>query len=78
MQFVAADDLADTVAELEIAAPVGGCVELGGPETLAIDACVRATLREAVETLLPSNSGTPARRRAGRDVSSRRLLQPEA
>src|SRR5205085_3528813 len=38
IQFVAADDVAATVAELAIGAPVGGRVELGGPETLGIDA----------------------------------------
>src|SRR5262249_56560882 len=31
IQFVAADDVAATLAELAIAAPVGGRVELGGP-----------------------------------------------
>jgi uncharacterized protein YbjT (DUF2867 family) len=41
IQFVAADDVAATVAELAIAAPVGGRVELGGPETLGIDAWAR-------------------------------------
>jgi uncharacterized protein YbjT (DUF2867 family) len=41
MQFVAADDVAATVAELATAAPVGGRVELGGPETLGIDAWAR-------------------------------------
>jgi len=41
MQFVAADEVAATVAELAIAAPVGGRVELGGPEALAIDAWAR-------------------------------------
>jgi len=38
IQFVAADDVAATVAELAIGAPVGGRVELGGPEALGIDA----------------------------------------
>jgi len=38
IQFVAADDVAATVAELAIGAPVGGHVELGGPEALGIDA----------------------------------------
>jgi uncharacterized protein YbjT (DUF2867 family) len=32
IQFVAADDVAGTVAELAIGAPVDGRVELGGPE----------------------------------------------
>ena len=41
MQFVAADDVAATVAELATAAPVGGRVELGGPEALGIDAWAR-------------------------------------
>ena len=37
MQLVAADDVAATVAELATGAPVGGRVELGGPEALGID-----------------------------------------
>ena len=37
MQLVAVDDVAATVAELATAAPVGGRVELGGPEALGID-----------------------------------------
>ena len=41
MQFVGADDVAATVAELAIGAPVGGRVELGGPEALGIDAWAR-------------------------------------
>ena len=41
MQFVAADEVAATVAELAIGAPVGGRVELGGPEALGIDAWAR-------------------------------------
>ena len=41
MQFVAADDVAATVAELAIGAPVGGRVELGGPQALGIDAWAR-------------------------------------
>jgi uncharacterized protein YbjT (DUF2867 family) len=41
MQLVAADDVAATVTELAIAAPVGGRVELGGPEALGIDAWAR-------------------------------------
>jgi uncharacterized protein YbjT (DUF2867 family) len=41
IQFVAADDVAGTVAELAIRAPVGGRVELGGPEALGIDAWAR-------------------------------------
>jgi uncharacterized protein YbjT (DUF2867 family) len=38
IQFVAADNVAATVAELAIGAPVDGRVELGGPEALGIDA----------------------------------------
>jgi uncharacterized protein YbjT (DUF2867 family) len=38
IQFVAADDVAAMVAELATGAPVGGRVELGGPEALGIDA----------------------------------------
>ena len=41
MQFVAADDVAATVAELAIGAPVRGRVELGGPEALGVDAWAR-------------------------------------
>ena len=41
MQFVAVDDVAATVAELATRAPVGGHVELGGPEALGIDAWAR-------------------------------------
>jgi uncharacterized protein YbjT (DUF2867 family) len=37
MQLVAADDVAATVAELAIGSPVGGHVELGGPEAVGID-----------------------------------------
>jgi uncharacterized protein YbjT (DUF2867 family) len=37
MQPVAVDDVAATVAELASGAPVGGCVELGGPEVLGVD-----------------------------------------
>jgi len=41
IQFVAADEVAATVAELAIGAPVNGRVELGGPEALGIDAWAR-------------------------------------
>jgi uncharacterized protein YbjT (DUF2867 family) len=41
MQLVAADDVAATVTELATGAPVGGHVELGGPERLGIDAWAR-------------------------------------
>jgi uncharacterized protein YbjT (DUF2867 family) len=41
MQFVGADDVAATVAELATGAPIGGRVELGGPEALGIDAWAR-------------------------------------
>jgi uncharacterized protein YbjT (DUF2867 family) len=41
MQLVAVDDVAATVADLAVAAPVGGRVELGGPEALGIDAWAR-------------------------------------
>jgi uncharacterized protein YbjT (DUF2867 family) len=37
MQLVAADDVAATVTALAIGAPIGGRVELGGPEALGID-----------------------------------------
>ncbi|MGZ6724759.1 MAG: hypothetical protein ACXVHK_27785 [Solirubrobacteraceae bacterium] len=38
---MAVDDVAATVAELATRAPVGGRVELGGPEALGIDAWAR-------------------------------------
>jgi uncharacterized protein YbjT (DUF2867 family) len=41
MQLVAVDDVAATVAERATAAPVGGRVELGGPEALGVDAWAR-------------------------------------
>jgi uncharacterized protein YbjT (DUF2867 family) len=41
MQLVAADDVAATVTELATAAPVGGRVELGGPEALSVDGWAR-------------------------------------
>ncbi len=41
IQPVAVDDVAATMAELATSAPVGGCVELGGPEALGIDAWAR-------------------------------------
>jgi uncharacterized protein YbjT (DUF2867 family) len=41
MQLVAVDDVAANVAELATGAPVGGRVELGGPEALGIDAWAR-------------------------------------
>ena len=41
MQFVAADDVAATVTELATSAPVGGVVEIGGPEALGLDAWAR-------------------------------------
>lgn len=41
MQLVAADDVAATVAELAVGSPVGGRVELGGPERLGVDAWAR-------------------------------------
>jgi uncharacterized protein YbjT (DUF2867 family) len=37
MQLVAVDDVAATVAELAVDAPVQGRVELGGPEALGVD-----------------------------------------
>ena len=41
MQFVAADEVAATVAELAIGSPANGRVELGGPEALGVDAWAR-------------------------------------
>jgi uncharacterized protein YbjT (DUF2867 family) len=41
MQLVAAHDVSATVAELATSAPVGGRVELGGPEALGMDAWAR-------------------------------------
>jgi uncharacterized protein YbjT (DUF2867 family) len=46
MALVAADDVAATVAELAAGAPVGGRVELGGPEALGIDAWARRLFAE--------------------------------
>jgi uncharacterized protein YbjT (DUF2867 family) len=40
-QFVAADEVAATVAELATGAPAGGRIELGGPERLGLDAWAR-------------------------------------
>jgi uncharacterized protein YbjT (DUF2867 family) len=44
MQFVAADDVAATVAELATGRAVGGRVELGGPDALGVDAWARRLL----------------------------------
>jgi uncharacterized protein YbjT (DUF2867 family) len=41
MQFVAAEDVSATATELATRAPVGSIVELGGPETLGLDAWAR-------------------------------------
>ena len=41
MQLVGADDVAAKVAELATGSPVDGRVELGGPETLSVDAWAR-------------------------------------
>src|SRR5438270_2879305 len=41
IQFVAADDVAATMTELAISAPLGDRVELGGPEALGIEAWAR-------------------------------------
>jgi uncharacterized protein YbjT (DUF2867 family) len=41
MQLVGADDVAATVTALATGAPIGGRVELGGPEALGIDAWAR-------------------------------------
>jgi uncharacterized protein YbjT (DUF2867 family) len=41
MQPVAVDDAAATVVELATGAPVGGRIDLGGPEVLSIDAWAR-------------------------------------
>jgi len=41
MQFVAADDVAATVAELATGSPANGRVEIGGPEALSVDAWAR-------------------------------------
>jgi uncharacterized protein YbjT (DUF2867 family) len=47
MQLVASDDVAATAAELAVGAPVGGHVELGGPEALGIDAWARRLFQAA-------------------------------
>jgi uncharacterized protein YbjT (DUF2867 family) len=41
MQLVSVDDVAETVAELATGSPVGGRVELGGPEAVGIDEWAR-------------------------------------
>jgi uncharacterized protein YbjT (DUF2867 family) len=41
MQFVGADDVAANVTDLATSAPANGRVELGGPESLALDAWAR-------------------------------------
>jgi len=41
MSLVAVDDVAATVAELATGAPIGGRIELGGPETLGMDVWAR-------------------------------------
>jgi uncharacterized protein YbjT (DUF2867 family) len=41
MQFVGADDVAANVTDLATSAPANGRVELGGPESLAVDAWAR-------------------------------------
>jgi uncharacterized protein YbjT (DUF2867 family) len=41
IQFVAVDDVAATVAELATGAPLDGRLELGGPESMGIDAWAR-------------------------------------
>src|SRR3954452_16372070 len=41
MQLVAIDDVAATVAEVATGAPVGGRVQIGGPEALGMDAWAR-------------------------------------
>jgi uncharacterized protein YbjT (DUF2867 family) len=45
MALVAADDVAATVTDLAVGAPVGGRVELGGPEALGIDDWARRPFR---------------------------------
>jgi uncharacterized protein YbjT (DUF2867 family) len=41
MQLVAVDDIAATIVELATGAPVGGRVEIGGPDAIGIDAWAR-------------------------------------
>jgi uncharacterized protein YbjT (DUF2867 family) len=41
MQLVAVDDVAATLAELATGAPVGGRVEIGGPDALGVDTWAR-------------------------------------
>jgi uncharacterized protein YbjT (DUF2867 family) len=50
IQFVAANEVAETVADLAIDAPVGGRVELGGPESLGIDAWARRLFASTGDT----------------------------
>jgi uncharacterized protein YbjT (DUF2867 family) len=41
MQFVAADDVAATVTDVALSEPANGHIELGGPESMGIDAWAR-------------------------------------
>jgi uncharacterized protein YbjT (DUF2867 family) len=50
LQLVAADDVAATVTELATGAPAGGVVELGGPESLGIDAWARRMFARTGDT----------------------------
>ena len=60
MQLVAADDVAATVAELVTGEPVGGRVELGGPEALGIDAWARRLFAATGDDRRSSATRTPA------------------
>jgi uncharacterized protein YbjT (DUF2867 family) len=45
MQPVAAEDVAAALAEIAVAAPVNGIIELGGPEALPVDEISRRYLK---------------------------------
>jgi uncharacterized protein YbjT (DUF2867 family) len=70
-QPVAADEMAATVAELVTGAPVGGRVELGGPEALGIDTWVRRLFAATGDTrIVVSDPHAPY---AGAELHGREL-----
>ncbi|HMR29795.1 MAG TPA: SDR family oxidoreductase [Geminicoccaceae bacterium] len=50
IQPVASDDVAATLAEVTLAAPLDGTVELGGPDLFSLDECVRQLLAARGDT----------------------------
>ena len=45
MQPIAAEDVADALVDIALAAPVNGMVEVAGPEALPLDEAIRRYLR---------------------------------